>query len=146
MTKYLDPFQLIGFTFSLIVAVGLLIAGQDTLLSFLVGLVLATLTQLFDLQARVIRNQQESEETAETIIRSLDGVVIKEFSSSEEHLEYAMKRISEAKRSIDDITIGVAVPDRSMLELERYERLVEIAIQVCQKNLVAYPIPSPKLA
>ena len=50
--KSIDKFQIIGFTFSTIVSVVLVISGQDTVLSITLGLVLAILIQLFDLQTR----------------------------------------------------------------------------------------------
>jgi len=50
--KILDTFQIIGFIFSTSVSIVLIFAGQDTVQSVILGLILATLTQLFDLQLR----------------------------------------------------------------------------------------------
>lgn len=50
--KNLDAFQIAGFILSLVVSIALLVAQQDTITSITLGLVLATLTQLFDMQKR----------------------------------------------------------------------------------------------
>lgn len=50
--EMLDRFQIAGFAISIVISVGLILAKQDTVTSVLLGLVLATLTQLFDLQLR----------------------------------------------------------------------------------------------
>lgn len=56
--KTLDTFQVAGFIISVVISIGLLISKQDTILSVILGLVLAILTQLFDIQIR----SSESEE------------------------------------------------------------------------------------
>lgn len=56
--KAIDTFQIVGFVASVAISIGLLFAKQDTISSVTLGLVLATLTQLFDLQIR----QSNSEE------------------------------------------------------------------------------------
>lgn len=48
----LDTFQIVGFVVSVAISVGLVVSGQDTVASVTLGLVLGTLTQLFDLQIR----------------------------------------------------------------------------------------------
>jgi hypothetical protein len=50
--KSIDRFQIIGFVLSTIISVVLLIRGQDTVSSIILGLSLAILTQLFDIQLR----------------------------------------------------------------------------------------------
>ena len=50
--KLLDTFQIVGFILSTLISVILVIANQDTIQSIALGLILATLTQLFDLQIR----------------------------------------------------------------------------------------------
>ena len=51
-TRFINTFQIIGFSLSTAVTLILVIARADPLLSALFGLVLAILTQLFDLQLR----------------------------------------------------------------------------------------------
>ena len=50
--KVLDTFQIAGFIISVVISIGLLISKQDTISSVILGLVLATLTQLIDIQIR----------------------------------------------------------------------------------------------
>ena len=56
--KNIDKFQIIGFVLSAAISFILIMRGQDTIASVTLGLVLATITQLFDLQMR----NSESEE------------------------------------------------------------------------------------
>ena len=50
--RMLDTFQVVGFVISVAISVGLVALKQDTIASVTLGLILATLTQLFDLQLR----------------------------------------------------------------------------------------------
>lgn len=50
--KVIDTFQIVGFIVSVTISIVLVLAKQDTVASVTLGLVLATLTQLFDLQLR----------------------------------------------------------------------------------------------
>ena len=54
----LHPFQIVGFVVSSIISIALIVSGQDQINSVILGLILATLIQLFDLQMR----QNASEE------------------------------------------------------------------------------------
>ena len=56
--KILDIFQIVGFVTSVFISLLLVSTGQDTIVSVTLGLVLATMVQLFDLQLR----QSDSEE------------------------------------------------------------------------------------
>jgi hypothetical protein len=56
--KTVDRFQIVGFVVSTAISIGLILLQQDTIISVTLGLVLATLTQLFDIQLR----NAESEE------------------------------------------------------------------------------------
>lgn len=51
-SKILDTFQIVGFIISVAISIGLIAIKQDTIASVTLGLILATLTQLFDLQMR----------------------------------------------------------------------------------------------
>lgn len=50
--KTIDTFQIVGFALSIAISVGLIATHQDTIQSVILGLILTTLTQLFDLQIR----------------------------------------------------------------------------------------------
>ncbi len=56
--KNLDKIQLLGFFLSATVSIGFIISGQDSLLSVTLGIVLATLTQLFDVQKRLADSEE----------------------------------------------------------------------------------------
>lgn len=58
----LDTFQIVGFVISTFISIGLMILNQDKVASVTIGLVLAILTQLFDLQ---IRNSHFEEQVLE---------------------------------------------------------------------------------
>lgn len=55
----IDKFQIAGFALSVIIVLGLMLLGQDTILSVVLGLVLAVLTQLFDLQMRLASTEEK---------------------------------------------------------------------------------------
>jgi hypothetical protein len=57
-SKIIDKFQITGFILSAIISIMLIVTKQDTIASVSLGLILAVLTQLFDLQIR----QSASEE------------------------------------------------------------------------------------
>lgn len=54
-----DKFQIIGFIVSASVSIGLIVAGQDTTTSVILGFVLAIITQLFDLQLRLAKLEEK---------------------------------------------------------------------------------------
>jgi hypothetical protein len=56
--KNLDTIQIIGFVISAVVSIGLLLSRQDSLLSVTLGFVLATLTQMFDVQKRLADSEE----------------------------------------------------------------------------------------
>lgn len=56
--KILDTFQIVGFILSALISVALLLTRQDTFASITLGLVLAGLTQLFDLQVRLSQSEE----------------------------------------------------------------------------------------
>jgi hypothetical protein len=56
--ELVDRFQIAGFVISTVIALSLIVAGQDTATSVILGLVLAVLTQLFDLQMRQTSAQE----------------------------------------------------------------------------------------
>ena len=56
--KILDTFQIVGFLISSAISIGFILAGQDTVPSVTLGLILGVLTQLFDLQIRHSDSEQ----------------------------------------------------------------------------------------
>jgi hypothetical protein len=142
LRKYLDPFQIIGFAFSLAVSIWLIRIGQDTILSLLVGLALAAITQLFDLQARMVASLGEVKSMVadgpERVIQSLDGVDVQQFAGSEELLRYVIKRMREARKTIDDLTMGMAKPPITETAQKAYERYLDTIAYVCSKRSIAY--------
>lgn len=57
-TAIIDTFQIVGFVISASISVILIITQQDTISSVTFGLILATLTQLFDLQLRHAHSEE----------------------------------------------------------------------------------------
>jgi len=51
LSRYIGPLQIIGFFLSLLITIALILAKQDPLFSLFIGLTLAALTLLFDIQA-----------------------------------------------------------------------------------------------
>lgn len=58
-TPIVDTFQIIGFIISALISIILIFSKQDTIPSVTLGLVLATLTQLFDLQLRHASSEEK---------------------------------------------------------------------------------------
>lgn len=57
--KSIDTFQITGFSLSVIVSIGLIFMGQNTLNSTILGCVLAIFTQLLDLQLRISKTEKK---------------------------------------------------------------------------------------
>jgi hypothetical protein len=53
ISKYIDWFQFVGFTLSALLSLYLIRIGQDDIISWLIGLSLAIIIQLLDLQIRM---------------------------------------------------------------------------------------------
>lgn len=87
MTRFysiLDPFQIIGFLISIMISIGMILSGQDTIQSVSLGLVLGILTQLFDLQLRLTRSEERNLEASmldkklyqnELLLEQIKGIV-----------------------------------------------------------------------
>ena len=74
----------------------------------------------------------------ERIIRSLDGVAVQSFPDRQDVYQYAMKRMKEAQRSIDDLTWGAVELERSQPEKEEYKKYIKTISAVCKKEKVHY--------
>lgn len=142
LSKYIDPLQITGFALSLAVAIGLVLAKQDTLFSLLIGLTLAALTQLFDIQARMTASSEKLEnlsvEGIEKAIRSLGGVSVIRFKDSQHLYEHAAKRTREARKTIDDMTMGFTEREHTPAAQKAFERYLETIHAVCSKSTIAY--------
>ena len=139
MGRYVDRVQLVGFGVSIAISAILLAMGQDTLLGFLVGLTGGVLTQLIDVQVKMMSSLSNIEslvvERAENIIRDLKGVEVIRFEDNHRLLSHVAKRIREAQRTIDDVT--VATDDEMLLTpaaQEAFEKYVETIPAVCAKK------------
>jgi hypothetical protein len=140
--KYLDPLQIIGFSLSAGICIYLISIKQDTTLSLLIGLSLGIVTQLFDLQVRMMASTDKLENTVvdsiQRVIRSLHGVDIRPFNDEQELYEYIIKRMREAKKTIDDITIGTGERERTPFAQKAFERYIETIAIICTKGRIAY--------
>jgi hypothetical protein len=74
----------------------------------------------------------------ERIIHSLGGVDVKRFDDSQGLFEYVTKRMREAKKTIDDVTWGLARSEQSPASHKAFEKYLETITAVCSKNKVAY--------
>jgi len=106
LSKYIDPLQIIGFTLSLAVAIGLVLAKQDTLFGLLVGLTLAALTQLFDIQARMTASTDK-------VIESLGNVADTQFLNMREFGQHLIPSVSKAKHFVLDTVLNRVAPEPS---------------------------------
>mgnify|MGYP000082405026 CR=1 FL=1 len=75
---------------------------------------------------------------SERIIRSLGGVNVRRFENRQDVYEYAIKRMKEAKTSIDDLTWGTVERERTVAEKQAYEKYIETISTVCssKKNII----------
>lgn len=126
--KIIDSFQIVGFVISTAVSIILIVFKQEEILSVILGLVLAVLTQLFDLQFRqadiekkLIRSNVLNEklyqdkwllEKIESIVNDYYVTINGEFNLFK---LYAENRISECHHSLHSLAEGeMTVPHRSL--------------------------------
>lgn len=74
----------------------------------------------------------------ERIIRSLNGVEVRMFTHTKDLYIYAIKRMKEAKESIDDLTWGLSERERTPEGQKAYEEYVKAIKAVCAKGNVSY--------
>ena len=63
-TKWLDPILLVGVLVSVAIAVGMVLLGNDTISSLVVGLISTTITLLVDIVARIGKHEDTTIESA----------------------------------------------------------------------------------
>ena len=74
----------------------------------------------------------------ERIIHSLGGVDVRHFESTQELYEYVVKRMHEAKSTIDDTTWGSAERTKTPAARKAHEKYVEAVSAVCSKKSIVY--------
>lgn len=143
--KHLDWFQIIGFTASTVISIILILSGQDQISSVLLGIGVAVLIQLLDMQARLGSVENKTYIKLENVVRSLNGADVKHFTNAQEMWLYLAKRVREAQKSIDDMTISAAfqsIPPAIGQFRDTY-RKAELAVQskksVRWREVLAFP-------
>lgn len=71
-------------------------------------------------------------------ITSLDGVEIKAFDDRQEFYEYIVKRMGEARKSIDDLTFGFETPHKTPAQELVYNKYLETIPKICSKSNFSY--------
>ncbi|MCB9420133.1 MAG: hypothetical protein H6667_10025 [Ardenticatenaceae bacterium] len=66
---------------------------------------------------RINELEQAIESSTKTIVQSLDGVEFRRFESGDDLLKYVIKRMSQARKTIDDLSWSPAVSLRQELEI-----------------------------
>jgi hypothetical protein len=77
-------------------------------------------------------------ETPERVIRSLDGVDVRNFVNSKEMYDFITKRMKEAERSIDDMTLGPNLPESTQADQEAFDRYFKTISEVCLRKQILY--------
>ena len=77
-------------------------------------------------------------EGPDRIIQSLDGVNIRRLNNAPELYGYVVKRMREAKRTIDDLTWGTAEREITPAGDAAFKKYVETIPVVCSKKSIAY--------
>jgi hypothetical protein len=134
--------------FSIVAVFSILISTADWLglldnVPFLIGriptltlLVLGLLAGYLVLERRnkLDRIEQLSVDGIERVIKALGGVDVREFTNTQELYEYVVKRMHEAKKSIDDTTWGSAERTRTPASKKAHQKYVEAISTVCTKG------------
>lgn len=130
VARWLDPVLLIGLFISIAVAVTMVLSGNDTLSSLIVGLLSTIVTLLIDIVARIQKAAdsilaedqkiaRNLEREIERTISSLKGVDIRLFEGRDEYYPYLERRLKQVKRYID-ITHSSPYTDTTYSSSERY--------------------------
>lgn len=130
--KNLDTLQIVGFILSAGVSVALLVTGQDTVVSLTLGLVLAALTQLFDLQKRHSDSEErilQASALSETLFR--DEWLLKHIRQIVEDYQSVSKGevqreffLEKARTAIDDCSSILAGLSKGHVSITREEQMV----------------------
>lgn len=79
-----------------------------------------------------------AEDIPERVIHSLHGVEVRIFSNSKEMYDYITKRMKEAKRCIDDMTIGPNLPENTQADQEAFDKYFRTISEVCSRKEISY--------
>jgi hypothetical protein len=113
--------------------------------SIILGLVLAIFTQLFDLQMRTSAIEDRNAERISNTLNSLNGVEAKYFDEAQAMWRYLAKRVREAQKSIDDMTISASyqqIPPavgQAREEYRKTERSIQSKKNVRWREVLAFP-------
>jgi len=114
MKKYLDPLQIIGFSLSFIVSVIFSWTMGDTPNGILLGLILGLVTQMFDLQVRILGSAEKLENlstsSTDKVIRSLGGVDANLVIDGKEFGQHLVSTAATTKKFVFDTYLTSAIP------------------------------------
>ncbi len=109
------------------------LAGRVPALTLLVvGFIAGYL--VLERRSKLDRIEQLSVDGVERVINSLGGVEAREFANTQELYEYVIKRMNEAKKTIDDTTWGSAERTRTPASRKVHAKYVEAISTVCAKG------------
>jgi hypothetical protein len=152
--EIVDRFQIVGFVLSVAISVGLIVSKQDTVTSVVLGLLVASITQLFDLQLRNVAFEERILRASalsrklfhdEWLLRSIEEIVTGYVNASDKWFELFRLRaqdfIHECRdglRSLsnDDMTVGFDSPFR--IGPDAYEKYAKESIQVTNCGSPSY--------
>jgi hypothetical protein len=113
------------------------LANKITTITLLaVGLVMGYLT--LERRSKLDNIEHLIVNGTEQVIRSLKGVDVQRFVDTQEMYRYVVKRMQEAKRTIDDLTWGPAERGTTQAAEEAVEKYVQTISVVCSKKTIAY--------
>jgi hypothetical protein len=116
-TQIVDTFQVIGFVISIAISLSLIVIGQDTIPSVTLGLVVATFTQIFDLQLRYNTSEERLLKAGllnellykdEWLLRQVQQIVTSYLRTKEEGFELFKIRANDAIIECHSVLHGMA--------------------------------------
>ncbi len=130
--KNLDILQIVGFIISAGVSAALLVAGQDTVASLILGFVLTALTQLFDLQKRHSDSEErilQASALSETLFRNewlLKHIrqIVEDYQSVNKGEVQREFFLEKARTAIDDCASTLAGLSKGHVSITREEQMV----------------------
>lgn len=122
--------------FGLLEGVTFLSNKISTLTLLAIGLVLAYL--IIEKRSKLDNIENLLTDSTEKIFASLSGINIQRFSDSKSIYEYVIKRMKEAKTSIDDLTWGKSEPEKTIAEQKAFEKYLDTISTVCSKKNIIY--------
>jgi hypothetical protein len=149
IVKWIDPILLVGLFISILISIGMVLVGNDTINSFIVGLLSTIITLLVDLITRLNRAEQNVIETQKFAQILMSGPISQDMQmlardyeiiegyDFELYRRIAIDSISQCKQRFREIAAGaVVIPDMSV-----YHYNVE-GIQQAQRSIKVTHISS----